>query len=77
MTTFEEAYASARNRYPDDQWHMLGLRDQSKEIYLEMRRLDAMAAQPQRNSSAQSSPTMGGPKSQWGELDTRQKPAPW
>jgi hypothetical protein len=77
MTTFEEAYASARNRYSADHWLMLGLRDQSQAIYLEMRRLDAQAAQPQRRSSSQSSPTIGGPNAQWGALATRLKPAHW
>jgi len=75
MTTFHEAYQSARNRYPDEQWLMFGMRDQSRAIYLEMRRLDAMAAQGQPRSSSQSSPTMGGPKSRWADLDTRRKPA--
>jgi hypothetical protein len=75
VTTFQEAYTSARNRYSDVQWYTLDARDQSEAIYLEMRRLDALAVMPQRSSSSQSSPIMGGPKSRWGALATRQKPA--
>jgi len=41
---FQDAYRKARDRYSDDMWHDLSMRNQSAAIYRAMRRLDAAAA---------------------------------
>lgn len=44
---FQDAYRTARDRYSDDMWHDLSMRNQSAAIYRAMRRLDAAAASVQ------------------------------
>jgi len=52
--TFDEVFASARERYGEQRWNMLSPSEQTAAIYWEMRRIDtawSMVRQPSDTSA--------------------------